>query len=293
MATHSLPPVTASDRLGLTLFLAAALHAIVILGITFEASLGKKDTPPLTMEITLVHSKSDAAPEDPAYLAQVNQSGGGTMEERLRPSSPFPNSKPILEKGDAPQTTPAGAPRSQPQQAPERLTAEVPNDRLRAAVAKPQPESVPELPSALELMAQSREIARLAAEIDQKQKSYAQVPRSKTIGANTQEYKYASYLDGWRLKVERIGNLNYPDEAKRNALSGSLLLDVAIKADGSLVSTHVIRSSGHKILDDGAVRIVRLAAPFAPFPEDIKAETDILHIIRVWQFDSGNRFGTH
>jgi len=88
--------------------------------------------------------------------------------------------------------------------------------------------------------------------------------------------------------VERIGNLNYPDEAKRKQLSGNLLLDVAINPDGTLNSVNVVRSSGHKVLDDGAIRIVKLAAPFAPFPDDIRRTTDILHIIRTWQFQSDN-----
>jgi protein TonB len=133
-------------------------------------------------------------------------------------------------------------------------------------------------------MLSARAIARLSAELRQKQQAYAQMPREKYISANTREYRYASYEDSWRQKVERIGNLNYPDEAKTNKLSGTLLLDVAINPDGSLKSVRIDRSSGHRALDNGAIRIVRMASPFAPLPPEIRKEVDVLHILRVWQF---------
>ena len=139
-----------------------------------------------------------------------------------------------------------------------------------------------------DLMMRSRAIARLSAQIEQRQQAYAKKDREKTITANTREYRFAAYMDAWRQKVERIGNLNYPDEAKRNRLSGNLTLDVALKPDGSIASVEVLRSSGHQILDDGAIRIVRLAAPFNAFPPDIRKDTDLLHIIRVWQFEDDN-----
>jgi protein TonB len=141
-------------------------------------------------------------------------------------------------------------------------------------------------------MERSREIARLSAEIRQRQQAYAQRPRHKYITANTREHVTAMYEEAWRSKVERIGNLNYPDEAKRRNLSGSLILDVAIKADGSLHGVRILESSGYKVLDDGAARIVKLAAPFSPFPPAIREETDILHIIRTWQFHSNNSLET-
>ena len=110
------------------------------------------------------------------------------------------------------------------------------------------------------------------------------MPKRKSINASTKEYKYAAYLDAWRRKVERIGNLNYPDQAKRSKLYGNLVLHVAVKADGSVEHVKVLHSSGHQILDDAAVRIVRLAAPYSPFPNEIRKETDILDITRTWQF---------
>jgi protein TonB len=136
------------------------------------------------------------------------------------------------------------------------------------------------------------EIASLSAEIRQRQAAYSGRERHKHISANTREYKYASYMDAWRAKVERIGKLNYPEEARRRKLSGSLLLDVAINVDGSVQSISLRRSSGIKVLDDAAMRIVRLAAPFAPLPENIRKDTDVLHIIRTWIFKSGDSLYT-
>jgi len=95
---------------------------------------------------------------------------------------------------------------------------------------------------------------------------------------------YSSYMDAWRAKVERVGNLNYPEMAKRQNIAGSLVLDVAINPDGTVNAIQVLRTSGHKILDDAAVRIVELAAPYAPLPPDMRADTDILHITRTWKF---------
>ena len=276
--------ISATDRLGLTLFFAIALHAIIILGVGFDAELPKPEELPLTLEITLVHSKSEKAPDKADYLAQANQQGGGNVKERARPSSPFPNPRPVEQEGDAPQTQPLQLPATRPhsEQQPV-LLAEAPSEQQWQQQEEPQTE-LPESNNAKLFMPNRQEIARLSAEIRQKQKTYAQMPREKYISANTREYLYASYEDSWRQKVERIGNLNYPDEAKSQGLSGSLLLDVAINPDGSLKSVRVERSSGHYALDNGALRIVRMASPFAPLPPEIRKDVDVLHILRVWQF---------
>ena len=140
------------------------------------------------------------------------------------------------------------------------------------------------------LVRRSLAMASLSAEVDKRLNAYAKRPRKKWISARTREHKYAAYMEAWRTKVERVGNLNYPDEARRKRLSGELRLDVAIKADGSVDRIVVNKTSGHKVLDDAAVRIVQLAAPYARFPKAIREETDILHIQRTWRFLSSNRF---
>lgn len=279
------PSISPADRLGLTLFFAAAFHALVILGVSFDLDKLLPQDIPLSMEITLVHSKTDEAPSKADYLAQANQKGGGNVKEKMRPSSPSANPRPTDEKGDAEQSLPMMAPPPQPVSEQKKvMTASVESrHKVEEPEQSPKP-PLPEAPTAADLMTRSREIARLSAEIRQKQQAYAQMPREKFITANTRESLYAAYQDAWRQKVERIGNLNYPDQAKQQKLSGSLLLDVAINPDGSLKNIRVERSSGHKVLDDGAVRIVRMAAPFAPLPAAIRKEVDVLHITRIWQF---------
>ena len=145
-------------------------------------------------------------------------------------------------------------------------------------------------PSATELLTNSFKIASLSAEIRRKMVAKAKRPRRKFISATTKEYKYAAYMEAWRSKVERVGNLNYPEQAIKLGLSGSLVLDVALNQNGSINEITLRRSSGEKILDDAAVRIVELAAPYAPFPQHIKDETDILHIMRTWQFINNRGF---
>ena len=169
----------------------------------------------------------------------------------------------------------------------EPLPAE-PEKVSKAPPKKPIPER--ELPSAAALLTNSFRIASLSAEIRRKMESKAQRPKRKFISASTKEFKYAAYMEAWRSKVERVGNLNYPDEAKRQRLNGSLILDVALNADGSINEIVLRKSSGHKVLDDAAIRIVRLAAPYAPFPENFRGETDILHITRTWRFANGREF---
>jgi protein TonB len=144
--------------------------------------------------------------------------------------------------------------------------------------------ATPPTPSATTLLTNSFKIASLSAEIRHKLEAKSKRPKRKFISASTKEYKYASYMEAWRAKVERVGNLNYPEAARKQNLSGSLILDVALNADGSINQITIRRSSGQNVLDDAAIRIVELASPFAPFPEQVREETDILHITRTWQF---------
>lgn len=165
-------------------------------------------------------------------------------------------------------------------------------EQNEVAEKEPMPEQVetPPMPSATTLLTNSFKIASLSAEIRRKLEAKANRPRRKFISASTKEFKYAAYMEAWRAKVERVGNLNYPDDARKNNLTGSLILDVALNADGSVEQITIRRSSGSKILDDAAIRIVELSSPFAPFPQQIREETDILHITRTWQFLNNYRF---
>ncbi|MCG8487472.1 MAG: energy transducer TonB [Chromatiales bacterium] len=266
-----------TDMLGIGLFVATALHAFVILGITFKPfDPSKPEYQQQSLEVMVVRQPKEQPEEDEQadYLAQVAQSGGGEKREREKPQIPEPPAMPPAAQ--------APAALQQPVDQVQPLTSE--QSEQKAPVDSHIVEQQP-LPTASQLLnSKNVEIARLTAELERKTEAYAKLPKRKAISASTKEYKYASYLDAWRRKVERIGNLNYPDQAKRDRLYGNLVLHVAVKADGSVDQIRVLHSSGHKILDDSAIRIVRLAAPFSPFPNEIRKETDILDITRTWQF---------
>ncbi|MDH5444746.1 MAG: energy transducer TonB [Gammaproteobacteria bacterium] len=276
-----------SDRLGVMLFFALALHAVVILGVSFNLEDMSDPKQLDTMEITLVHSQSDDTPQDADYLAQANQLGSGNTEEKVRASSPFSNPLPTPDKGFAPHTREDITPPKADKEKYQRETLTV-NKSRQQTYSKPEKIPLPHETNkvtAAQLYERSSEIARLSAEINHLKKAFAKEPHHTYVsGANAKKYEYASYLDAWRAKVEKIGNMNYPSKALEKRLTGSLLLDVAIKPDGSLYSVKVLRSSGHPMLDRAAKRIVRMASPFAPLPKEIRKQTDILHIPRVWQF---------
>jgi periplasmic protein TonB len=269
-----------TDRLGVTLLVAAALHAFIILGISFKPfDQGRPDYHQQSLQVMVVRQpvEQPKAVEKPDFLAQVSQQGSGEEQEPLKPSlEEASNATPLPQQPVQPATPQPPRPDEQ------KLTAKIsPQETQR----DPDPVAPPPQPSAGQLLASKNiEIARLTAELERKTKAYARMPKRKAISASTKEYKYAAYLDAWRHKVERIGNLNYPDQAKRDQLYGNLVLHVAVKADGSVERIRVLHSSGHKILDDAAVRIVRMSAPFSPFPMEIRKETDILDITRTWQF---------
>ena len=136
------------------------------------------------------------------------------------------------------------------------------------------------------------EIARLEAQIAREWESYQQRPRRRFIGARAQEYRFAAYIENWRAKVERVGELNYPQAARDQKIYGTLVVTVSIKSDGSLETVDINRPSGQRILDAAALRIVQLAAPFAPFPPDIARDTDILSITRTWIFTRSDQLVT-
>jgi len=296
------PIITPADRLGMTLCLAIITHAVVVLGITF--SQDEKPPPRYdAMEIILVQQRSEQAPDEAKVLAQASLDGGGDTAEEVTPATPLPSPFPdnVAEITTPPAAQiPAVLPESDSGKellAVESTQNEVvsSDNNLKIEPAEiDEPAETPKedrkLPNAATLVANSMKIAALSAEIQRKLESQAERPKRKFISASTREFKYAAYMEAWRAKVERIGNLNYPDAARQQGLSGSLILDVGLSPDGSIKEIIIRRSSGNKILDDAAIRIVNLAAPYSPFPEDIKEEVDILHITRTWQFQNNAGF---
>lgn len=283
--------VTAADRLGLTLFLAAALHGLVILGVGFAPSDDASELP-RALDVVLVQQETDTAPDKADYLSNVDAAGGGTSEPRERPRAPVSSPERSARGGLAPAPLEAGAP--EPAAAtPEPVLARRESETL-APSEREQRETRTELnrrqPEEIEYEAR---VAKLAAEVDNALVEYAQRPRKLFVTARTRASVAAGYMHDWVETVERIGNTNYPEDARRDGLSGALVLVVAVGADGSLHDVHVRASSGQPILDRAAERIVRMAAPFRGFPEELREETDLLYITRTWEFTSGARLETH
>ncbi len=261
------------------LLIATAFHALIILGIGFNP-LDRHKTDPVTqtLDITIVNPNRNLPPEEYDYLAEASQDGAGNTEEKIKPQE-----QTIAQSMATP-------PPSEKQAVSKILSRE--NSRIKHPEMTETPAETENL-SAAELIQRSLEMVSLNNEINQSLKAYSSAPKQKYISARTREFLYASYMRDWVSKVERVGDLNYPDQARRKQLSGSLIVDVAIDQDGNVLDIKVVRPSGHKLLDDAAVRIVRLAAPFAPLPDAIRKETDILHITRTWEFTSSHRLQGH
>ena len=288
MSAQTISGISQNDRLGVSVFGSFLLHMVVILGVTF--TLPKlRDWPGLpTLEITLVQTASDKSPRNPEFLAQANQNGGGDSDAAEIAKNPLPVREISPINRDFP--TFQSSPQKRVKSAHEMTALLTQRDtrKIKTRETRPEKKDLQLQPPNLGLMARAdiqEERSRLNAEISRTWQEYQKRPRHKFLNARTQEYKYAAYMDAWRAKVERIGNLNYPELAKQRHLTGNLLLDVALNADGSINQIAVRRSSGQKILDDAAIHIVELAAPFAPFPPEIREDTDVLHITRTWKFN--------
>ena len=273
----------------LALGLSIVLHAIV-LSIHFKLPAIISDKlASLPLEVVLVNSKTKARPSKADVLAQANLDGGGNTEENRRLKTPLP----ILKEAEQGADAKRAARRVQELEA-QQVKMMTKLQAAKSVSAAEQPKSAPavEVPqpqaAGQDLATSALAIARMEAQISSQLEKYQERPRRAYIGARAQEYRFAQYVEDWRLKVERIGNLNYPDDA-RGRIYGSLLLSVSIKADGSLEKVEVTRTSGHQILDRAAERIVRMASPYASFPANIKRDTDILEITRTWTFARGDK----
>ncbi len=280
-----LPKLHLHQRMAFAVLFSLSLHAFVMFGIRFVPPEWK-NIPVLSqpLEVVLVNSRSANRPNNASAYAQFNLEGGGNESEANRARTPFP----VL--GDGRHFSPEQAARRQrelEQEAKRLLTrnkgdyyVKEENDQQKQASSQDNGQ---------DLVRRSLEIARLEAQINKRLDMYDKLPRRKFIGARTQEYRFAQYVEDWRVKVERIGNLNYPEMARRQKIYGKLTLTVNIRADGSVETIEVNRPSGQRILDAAAIRIVKLASPYAPFPPDISKDTDILSITRTWIFTTTDR----
>jgi protein TonB len=281
-AVHS-----SNDRLAMSFIMALGLHAAVLLGIGFVMDIKVLTHPLETLDVVLVNWKSETAPDEADFLAQATQQGGGSSDEASKPSQENAGISPGLTEGRDPVDLEASA-SSVADAAREQVALEEDKaTRTQQITSIAQPEQ--ELPSSAVLIQESMRMARLQPGIQRDRASPSRLPRRKWISANTRQYEYAAYMQAWVTKVERVGNLNYPEEARRLKLVGDLMMTVGITHDGSVESIDIIRSSGLAQLDQAAIRIVRLAAPYSPLPEQIGSSTDVLHITRTWQFSRGFR----
>lgn len=272
-----------ADRLGVTLLFSLVAHAVLALGITFHYEKAPPRLP--SLDVILVQSANSETPEKADFIAQASNAGGGESDKAHRPAQPISSALPKPLPGVAPVPLEDGAPRPTPPSPVERLTQRKSDFSVRT---DREAQEAPELPLAEREAEQRRlEMARLAQEIQRESEQYAKRPKKKYISANTKEYEFAAYMRAWVARIERIGNLNYPDEARRRQLHGQLVLTVGLDRQGRVKSIDVIQSSGHKVLDDAAERIVRLAEPFPALPET-KEKVDELYISRTWQFLPGD-----
>mgnify|MGYP000892102166 CR=1 FL=1 len=279
------PLVPGNRRLALAIGISLAIHAL-LLTLHFSFPDASKAMREKALDVVLVNAKSAKKPTDPQALAQANLDGGGNTDENRRLKTPLPPTPQ--------QTTGSEIERMQRRYrelevAQQKMLTEAKTARAVVAArnAAEQPTPVTSV-SGLDLAESARAMARLEGEINKSVDEYNKRPRKKFIGARTEEYRFAQYIEDWRRKVERIGTLNYP-EAARGKLYGSLVLTASINHDGSLNRVDINRSSGYKVLDDAAKRIVQMASPYAPFPPEIRRDTDILEITRTWYFTQGDQ----
>ncbi len=277
-----LPP--AHDRMLTTCFLAALFHAIVILGVTFS-----KPTHPdqdAALEVVLVDDQVPAAARNPnaRYIAQRTQLGSGNLPDAERTRIP----RSSIAAADRPGIA-DGSGLSAQQRAVDF------GDEAQVATTAPAPRvlyfappvAAKEASQMPELLEKKPNLAMTPNDEGIELRMRGETKKQLWIAADTRESDVAVYLDSWRRKIERVGTMNFPDVARRRNLSGTPVIEVTIGADGRLVQTQVRRSSGHAEIDEAAMRILKLAAPYDPFPSDLNARHDAIRIAYEWQFLGG------
>lgn len=278
------------DKFSIALFIAISLHVlmVMIIGFDFEIPSPKAKT----LEITLVQHTTKA-PAEADFIAQANQQASGTelRKQKLTTTEDAQFLSDTIQEISPPVQPQLAS--AEPIDEPSLLAT-----RDQEAVfeivneAENEPKTLEEkfrgetqIPSHI-----SNDIATLEALLDQQRQSYAKRPRIRRLTSVSAKAAIdAQYLDDWRRRIERIGNIHYPEEAKRNHLYGDLRLAVILLPNGYVDDIEILHSSGIRVLDDAAMRIVRLAEPFQVFPSELKKEVDKLEIIRTWRFVQGNQ----
>lgn len=271
-----------------TLPAAAVLHGAVILGTGFglpEPNIAKKST---LLDITIVRTESDVAPKDADFVAQSNQQGSGSLEEKSRITSPFASDNPSDTDGDQTFASEETAPEIVVKPEPKILTTK---GKTNKVIQKPIEEEEVKEPKVVsnDISEKAEEIATLMAEMNKDEQRYAKRPRIHFVDSiSAKSAVEAEYINNWAKKLERIGNINFPEEAIRRSLSGTLILNATLDRAGRVVEMEITVSSGNRTLDSAALRIVKLAAPYQPLPSEVRKKYDRLNITRSIVFNKEN-----
>ena len=283
METDLLSPPASNGVFTVALALSLVFHSVLLL-ITFgfPDSLASKMMPK-SIEVVLVNSKSHTRPVKADALAQADLDGGGNTEEARRAKTNLPALPDMAADADV---TLASKRIQQLETEAQRLMTQMERSRqmVEMQTIKHDPMLAADAPVVADSPHERTEIARLEAQIAKEWEAYQELPKRKFIGARTQGAVEAQYLDAWRQRIERVGTANFPEEARRQGLFGSVMVTVAVRADGTVEKIEIDRSSGSRVLDAAVERIVALAGPFKPFPDPLRRDADILHITRVWSF---------
>jgi len=263
-----------------------AFHLFLVLGVGVKLFDPSQFAPPHNiMDVVLVNAKSSTKPTKADVLAQANLDGGGNTDEKRQAKTPLP----AIEQSAAQNARQAQERVKQLEQEMKTLMTQARSTAkvMQGEIAQ-KTSGTPDPVSTSDLMQKSIEIQRLEAQIAREHDAYQQRPKRKFVGGRTQEYRFAAYVDGWRQKVERVGNLNYPGLARARGIHGAVQVTVAIKANGEVEDIEIHTTRADKILKDAVRRIVTLSTPFERFPDSFKHDTDILHITRTWIFGPGD-----
>ena len=272
------PKISTDDSLLVALFLAGVIHILLFLGVSFAAPKAEKFHKQI--EITLANIATKKAPKKAKYLAQDNQVGAGTQSKK-----PTPPKQKIASAGTSRYKKPAPRKSQKASQAKAAKKLMVQKQAaLKIATNKQKKVAIKKQRPKISAESLQRQITQLGAKIRHSRKSAEKTKIKFVNSVSTHKYVAAQYMKDWEDKIERTGNLNYPDVAKKKGFRGTLTMDVGIKPNGSIYSIRITQSSGNKALDAAAVRIVRLSAPFAVLPKDLLKELDVLVIPRVWKF---------
>ncbi len=285
----SKPPVPENDTLLIAIFIALILHSIAIIGINFSQPKPNKTNK--TISVTIANMPSQTPPKQARHLAQENQQAAGRENtSRKAPSQTLPS------QGNKGKTLkPAAKPArntQKPKPVKKAITQKSSETKTNTAKAQPVEKVAPPRPKLNPNML-ARQVAQLGAQV-RYQKPSSELSRIKFINSvSTHKFLAAQYMEDWRRKVEKTGNMNYPEIARQKHFTGKLTMDVGIRHDGSIYSIRISKSSGYQLLDDAAKRIVRMSAPFAPLPKALRKELDVLVITRVWEFSDESGLSAH